>query len=196
MRRLLLHERNPVRIHARGERADAVEADRVRRGLVVCRRDVDAIGVQAGRGGQQPRDELANRRQEDVEGPLVIEHLDRDRARAVGHHDRACTHRIGDVIVVAWCAGAATDEVAVPASILIAVEERIAGHVVAVVLLVDVRLLEGEQARTGVHAKLGCAGAVRRIGESGRRLLAVVGRGRSVSTAVRREARDRCPDAE
>ncbi len=51
------------------------------------------------------------------------------------------------MVVVAGIAGAAADEVAVPAAVVVAVQERVAEVVMAVVLLVDVGLLERELAR-------------------------------------------------
>src|SRR5205807_4291281 len=92
--------------------------------------------------------------------------------------------------------GAATEEVAVPASIQVAVEEWIAGVVMTVVLFVEIGLLEREETPAGVHAELCRGRAARRINEARRRLLTVVRRGRAVRTAVRRVALDRGTGAE
>ncbi len=81
----------------------------------------------------------------DVEQPLLVDDLDRHRPTAVGDHHRARRDRVGDMVVVARGVIAAAEQVTIPAPVAIAVDVRIAGVVVTVVLCVDVWLLERER---------------------------------------------------
>ena len=96
----------------------------------------------------------------DVEQALLVDDLDGHGLAPVGHDHRARRDRIGDVVVEARRVCAAAEQIAVPAAVVVAVDERIAGVVVAVVLSVDVRLLERERPRrrriaTGARSRRG-----------------------------------------
>ena len=80
----------------------------------------------------------------DVEQTLLVDHLDGHGLLTVRHHDRACTDGICHVIEEPRRVRAAPEEVAVPAAIAVAVDVRVTWVVVAVVLSVDVGLLERE----------------------------------------------------
>ena len=83
----------------------------------------------------------------DVEQTLLVDHLDGHRPTTVGDHHRPRGDRIGDVIEVTRGVPAAAEQIAVPAAVVIAVDERIAGVVVTVVMSIDVGLLERELPR-------------------------------------------------
>ena len=140
-RRLPNHVVGEVCVDARRQLVDAGDPDRVRGRLVVVGADVDPVEVDT-----VGRDLLADPLEVDVERPLVVEHLHRDRSPAVRDDHRSGADAVGDVVVEARRVGAAAEQVPVPAPVAVAVDELVAEVVVARGLLVLVGLLEREVA--------------------------------------------------
>ena len=119
------HVRRPVRVDAGRRLADPAEAEAVRRRLVVVGRDEHAVQPDPVRTQPGPDAVLV-----DVEEALLVEHFDGERSPAHLDHHRAGPDVVRDAVIEARRVRSATEEVAVPASIAVAVLVRVAGVVV------------------------------------------------------------------
>lgn len=121
-----------------------------------------------------------------VEQTLLVDHLDGHRLMTVGHHRCARRDWIGHVIEKARGVPTATQQISVPAAVVIAVDVRITLVVVTVVLGVGVRLLERELPGPVVLRRVSAVGgiAARHVAKGGRREV----RYRRAGAKVRRRA--------
>jgi len=85
-------------------------------------RDEDAIQADAVGG-----DPVTNRLLVDVKQSLLIDDLDSDGPGSVGHHHGAGGHRIDDPRVEAGVASSPADQISLPAAVVVAVLEGVAG---------------------------------------------------------------------